>query len=256
MKIAIYQSDIIWESAKPNLEKVERVLEKIQGTCDILVLPEMFTTGFTMNPTAIAEKMDGISIEFLKKITLKYNIAIIGSLIIEQNGISYNRMIFTTPDGNIEYYDKRHLFSMSGEDKHLGAGKEVKIFHYKGFNILPQVCYDLRFPVWSRNNNNKYDIAIYIASWPTPRIKVWDILLQARALENSCYVIGANRVGNDPSIGYNGHSCAIDYMGNKISESQENKEEVIFCEVNKEALNKFRVKFPVHMDADNFELEK
>lgn len=255
MKIAIYQYDILWESPENNLRKIDKVMSEVSNKCDLLVLPEMFTTGFTMKPKDVAEKMDGKSISFLKEATKKYNLAIIGSLIIEENGNNYNRMLLITPEGELNYYDKRHLFRMSGEDNHFASGGKLEIFQYKGFNILPQVCYDLRFPVWSRNNNNKYDIAIYVASWPTVRIKVWDILLQARAIENVCYVIGVNRVGTDPVIGYNGHSCVVDYLGKKIVETTEDKEQYIICEIEKEPLEKFRGKFPAHLDSDNFTID-
>ena len=255
MKIAIYQLDIIWESAKENRDKISNTMPKLFGKCDLLILPEMFTTGFNTNPQSISETMDGESVAFLKEMSKQYNIAIIGSIIIDDNGKIFNRMMFVTPDGDLPHYDKRHLFRMSGEDKTFSAGQDKRIFRYKGFNILPQVCYDLRFPVWSRNKNLEYDIAIYVASWPRPRIKVWDILLKARSLENLCYTIGVNRVGTDPAIDYNGHSCIIDYLGNIVAETQENKEEYIIYEIDKESLDKFRSKFPAQLDADDFTID-
>ena len=256
MKIAIYQFDIVWESVEKNIEKVRMIMPEISGKCDLLVLPEMFTTGFSTNANTVAETMDGKTISTIKQISSQYNIAIIGSIIIEENKNTFNRMFLATPDGGLEHYDKRHLFRMGGEDKTFTAGNERKIFQYKGFNILPQVCYDLRFPVWSRNQNLEYDIAIYIASWPTPRIKVWDILLKSRALENLCYTIGVNRVGSDPSIDYNGHSCVTDYLGNTIAQAKDNEQEYIIVEINKDSLDKFRSKFPAHLDADKFAIEQ
>lgn len=255
MKVAIYQSDILWESVEDNLSKTDKVMGELAGKCDLLVLPEMFTTGFTMSPEKVSETMDGKSISFMLEATKKHNIAIIGSLIISEDGKNYNRMVFITPEGKLEHYDKRHLFRMSGEDNHFTSGKERKIFRYKEFNILPLVCYDLRFPVWSRNVDCKYDIAIYIASWPIPRIKVWDTLLQARALENICYVVGVNRVGSDPSISYNGHSCIINYLGDRVAQTEEGEEQYIIYEIKKDSLDSFREKFPAHLDADNFTVE-
>lgn len=255
MNIAIYQLDITWGNPEENLNKIQKTIIEIDGKCDLLILPEMFTTGFTINPTAIAEKMDGKSASVLKCFSQKYNIAIMGSIVIDDNGDMYNRMLFFTPDGKMAHYDKRHLFRMSGEHNHFKAGVEQPIFHYKGFNILPQICYDLRFPVWSRNTGNKYDIAIYIASWPIPRIKVWDVLLQARALENNCYVVGVNRVGNDPSTGYNGHSYIIDYMGKIMAQTEENKQHYVICNIEKDPLDRFRETFPTYLDSDKFSLD-
>lgn len=255
MKIAIYQFDILWESAEENLKKVDSIMAELSGKCDLLVLPEMFTTGFTMNPATVAETMSGKSISFMLEATKRHNIAVIGSMIICEQENNYNRMLLITPEGEVSHYDKHHLFRMSGEGNHFKAGSERKIFEFKGFNILPQVCYDLRFPVWSRNVNCQYDIAIYVASWPIPRVRVWDTLLQARALENICYVVGVNRVGSDPSIDYNGHSCIIDFLGEKVAETTESQEQYIIYDIDKEPLINFREKFPAHLDADNFTLE-
>ncbi len=255
MRIALYQQNIVWENIDSNLEKIENILSEVSGKCDLLVLPEMFSTGFTTNPTNVSEKMSGKAVSFLIEKSKQYLLSICGSVVIEEGGKTFNRMLFVRADGQLEHYDKRHLFRMSGEDNYFSAGKEQKIINFMGFNILLQVCYDLRFPVWSRNVNNAYDMAIYVASWPIPRIKVWDTLLHARALENQCFVVGVNRVGEDPAVKYNGGSRLIDFLGRDIAKIDDDTEDYVICEIEKEKLNAFREKFPAYLDADNFNIK-
>lgn len=255
-KLVVYgvQGIIFWEDADANLKHIERIINGIRILPDILVLPETFTTGFSNNTAACAEGMNGNSIRTLKDIAQKKDIAICGSLIIEEEGDFYNRFIFIHPDGTTEAYDKRHLFSVSGEDKAYSPGNKRVIINYKGWRILLQVCYDLRFPVWSRNCND-YDLAIYVANWPKVRQYVWDTLLKARAIENQCYVFGLNRTGNDPNnIEYYGQSMFVDFKGHVMNMPHSN-EALVSLELSKTELDEFRKAFPVLRDGDTFELK-
>jgi omega-amidase len=216
-------------------------------------LPEMFSSGFTMNPKMVAEKMDGETISWLQHLAKAKNCAITGSLVIEESGNFYNRLVFVFPNGEIKTYDKRHLFTLAGEDKVYTAGTEKLIVEYKGFKICPLICYDLRFPVFARNVEN-YDLLIYVANWPKPRVNAWDILLKARAVENMSYVIGVNRIGNDKNnLEYVGHSQAVDFLGNYLAEPKEN-EGIFIVELDKEKLLETRSKLAFLEDKDNFEL--
>ncbi len=221
MNIALIQTSIVWENPNQNLKNLEQKINAISESVDLIVLPEMFTTGFTMNPKNVAETMNGETISWLKAISKKKNFAITGSIIITEKGNYYNRLVFIFPSGEIQHYDKKHLFTLAGEDKVYTSGKDKLIFVYKGYKICPLICYDLRFPVFARNVED-YDILIYVANWPKPRINAWDILLKARAVENFCYTIGVNRVGEDfNKHEYIGHSQVIDFFGNYIIEPQE-----------------------------------
>ena len=195
INVTLIQSDIIWEDKVSNLKNYQNKISQIEST-DLIVLPEMFTTGFSMNPKDISETMSGETIQWMKSNASKMNSAICGSIIIEEDDKYFNRFIWVNPDGSICQYDKKHLFSFAGEDKNYTAGNEKIIIEYKGWKICPLVCYDLRFPVWSRNSED-YDLLIYVANWPTKRKLAWKSLLVARAIENQCYVIGVNRVGKD-----------------------------------------------------------
>lgn len=220
----------------------------------MIVLPEMFTSGFTMNPKKVAETMQGETVSWLIKLAKAKNCAITGSLVITENENYYNRLLFVFPDGKIEFYDKRHLFTLAGEEKVYTSGKEKLIVDYKGFKICPLICYDLRFPVFARNVEN-YDLLIYVANWPKPRVNAWDILLKARAVENMSYVIGVNRIGNDNNhLEYVGHSQAIDFLGNYLVEPQE-KEDIFIVEINKEKQDETRSKLAFLNDKDEFELK-
>jgi predicted amidohydrolase len=226
------------------------------GRTDIFLLPEMFTTGFIHEPAGIAESVSGPTLEWMRETALATDAAVAGSVAVEDNGRFFNRFYFVSPDGAFRFYDKRHLFTMGGEKERFSAGSERLIFQYKGFRIMPLVCYDLRFPVFSRAAG-QVDLMLYTASWPAPRIAAWDTLLRARAIENQCYVAAANRVGEDPFNNYNGHSAVIDHYGNTLAGSPDDDqgEAVIRAEISREDLDAFRAKVPAWMDADRFRLE-
>lgn len=220
---------------------------------DLIVLPEMFSSGFTMNPKNVAETMDGETISWLQHLAKAKNCAITGSLVIEENGNYYNRLVFVLPNGKIKTYDKRHLFTLAGEDKVYTAGSNKLIIEYKGFKICPLICYDLRFPVFARNVEN-YDLLLYVANWPKPRINAWDILLKARAVENMSYAIGVNRIGMDNNnLEYVGHSQAVDFLGNYLIEPQET-DGVFIVELDREKLLETRGKLGFLADRDSFNL--
>lgn len=253
MKIALIQTALSWENPNENKALLQENTNAISQYVDLIVLPEMFTSGFTMNPQNVAESMDGATILWLKQIAKNKNCAITGSLVIEENGNYFNRLVFVLPSGEIQTYDKRHLFSLAGEDKVYTAGTEKLIIEYKSFKICTLICYDLRFPVFSRNVED-YDLLIYVANWPKPRINAWDILLKARAVENMCYVIGVNRVGIDyNNHEYIGHSQVVDYLGNYIQEPTE-KEEILIVEVDKNKILETRKKLNFLNDRDEFQV--
>jgi omega-amidase len=254
MKIALIQSFLSWENPKSNQNYFEVKINAITEKVDLIVLPEMFSTGFTMNPSVVAETIQGETVLWMQSLAKAKNSVITGSLIIKENDNFYNRLVFVFPSGEIQFYDKRHLFTLAGEDKVYTAGKEKLIINYLGWKICLLICYDLRFPVFSRNTED-YEVLIYVANWPKPRINAWDILLKARSVENMCYTIGVNRIGFDNNnLEYIGHTQAIDYIGNSILEPQE-KEGVFIVELNKEKLLKSRKKFGFLNDKDSFELK-
>lgn len=251
MKIALIQTELIWENPKENREILQNKINSISQYVDMLVLPEMFTSGFTMHPEKVAETMQGETISWLKEIARSKNCAITGSLVISENRNFYNRLVFVYPTGEVKYYDKRHLFTLAGEDKVYTAGNEKLIVEYKGFKICLLICYDLRFPIFSRNTEH-YDILLYVANWPKVRTNAWDVLLQARAIENMCFVVGVNRVGLDGNNHeYIGHSQAIDFLGNSLIKPQE-KEGIFYTELNKNDLLQTRIKLPFLDDRDPF----
>ena len=253
LQIAIIQTDLIWENPFENKAKFDQFFNKINDV-DLIILPEMFTTGFSMTPKPFAETMKGETIKWMLENAKRMNAAIIGSIIIKVENEFYNRMLFVDPNGNIEHYDKRHTFTLAGEHKEYASGTKKLIVNYKGFKICPMVCYDLRFPVWSRNVEN-YDVLIYSANWPKPRINAWKTLLKARAIENMSFCIGVNRVGVDANdYEYNGNSIAIDFLGNEMTEVAENSEEIIYASLSKEKLIKVREKLPFLEDQDRFSI--
>ena len=255
IRISIVQTDIVWENKQENLRLLHEKLQSLRGTTEIVVLPEMFTTGFSMNSRTLAEPISGFTIRTLKGYVAEFQFALVGSFICEEAGAYYNRAFLITPDGQDFYYDKRHLFRMGCETEHFSAGNRRVIVPYRGWNICLQVCYDLRFPVWSRNRNNEYDLLIYVANWPIPRRLVWDTLLRARALENQCYVCGVNRVGIDGyQLTYNGGSRVYSAFGEEIGSFPDEKEGITTVSLNLNTLNQFREKFPVWKDADEFHL--
>lgn len=253
MKVALIQAPLIWENPQANRKSFEEKINALQQEIDLIVLPEMFTTGFTMNPKDVAESMEGETISKLKDWARNKNAAITGSLIIAEKENFYNRLVFVSPSGEIQYYDKRHLFSLAGEEKVYISGKSRLVVDYKGWKICPLICYDLRFPVFSRNTED-YDLLLYVANWPKPRANAWDILLKARSVENMCYTIGVNRVGFDESgHEYIGHSQAIDFLGNTVSNA-EVFEGIFIADLDKNAMLEARQKFGFLNDRDSFEI--
>lgn len=248
------QADLFWENPTKNCAFFEEKINNLATNTDIVVLPEMFTTGFTMNPQKVAEKMDGTSITWMRKMAFEKQIAITGSLVIEQNNNYYNRLLFVYPSGTLKTYDKKHSFTLAGENKVYTAGSQKLIVTYKGWRICPLICYDLRFPVWARNTEN-YDLLIFMANWPVTRIKAWEILLKARAIENMSYVIGVNRIGIDKNnYEYSGNSLVVDCLGKEISSLQNNKAGSISTLISKTNQNKTRNKLGFLNDKDAFKI--
>ena len=255
LRVTMVQCMLHWEDAEANRQMFADELRSLAGATDLIVLPEMFNTGFSMRSDVLAETMDGATIDQLKLLSRQLDAAIYGSMIVEENGHFHNRGLFVRPDGLVTSYDKRHLFRMAQEQMHFSAGKERVVVHYKHWRILLQVCYDLRFPVFSRNRND-HDLALYVANWPAVRRDAWMRLLPARAIENQCYVIGVNRVGMDgKGIHYAGDSVALDHRGSVIGSCGENISRTLTVELSLERLNEAREKFPVMLDADEFELD-
>jgi len=254
MKIALIQTSLIWENPTENRSHLAQKITGFMEDVDLIVLPEMFSSGFTMNPKAVAETMQGETVSWLQHLAKAKDCAITGSLVIEENGNYYNRLVFVFPKGEIKTYDKKHLFSLAGENEFYAAGKDKLILEYKGYKICPLICYDLRFPVFSRNVEN-YDVLLYVANWPKPRVNAWDILLKARSVENMCYTIGVNRIGKDHNHHeYVGHTQVIDFMGEYVLEPQE-ADAVFIVELNKAKLLQTRRKLAFLNDKDNFQLE-
>jgi len=253
MRITLIQDTIYWADKAANLQKTDEQLAALTGQTDLVVLPEMFTTGFCTGKIQLAETMDGETVQTLKLWAQKYKLAITGSFIATEYDKIYNRAFFVNPSGDIHTADKRHLFSMGGEHNHFSAGDKRLIVNYCGFNICILVCYDVRFPVWARNVDNEYDLLVYVANFPQKRINEWDILLQARAIENQAYVCGVNRIGVDGlGIDYNGHSTLIDFKANTILHFPENAMHIKTFDLQLEPIQNYRQKFPVWKDADEF----
>ncbi|WP_226391101.1 amidohydrolase [Penaeicola halotolerans] len=259
LHIALVQMDVYWHDPVANRAHVEEILSSLAAKTDLIILPEMFTTGFTMTPEKVAEPMELHTTKWMRQMASRLQSVITGSVVINDQGNYYNRLIWVYPDGALGYYDKRHLFRMAKEEEHYAAGQELKTFAVKGWNILPQVCYDLRFPVWSRNVLQErkllYDFAFYVASWPAKRVQAWDKLLPARAIENHAYVAGVNRIGVDGlEVDYNGHSAVYDCKGDRLTALSE-VAGIIEVTLSAKALNHYREKFPAWMDGDSFRLE-
>ena len=249
MRITTIQYDIVWEDKVTNLKNLKSKCEDIQS--DVIILPEMFTTGFTMNPKPFAESMTGRTIQWMKEIAINKDLAICGSIIIREEGKYFNRFIWVNPDGTIYHYDKRHLFL--NEDQNYTPGDKKLIIEYRGWKICPLICYDLRFPVWSRNSED-YDILIYVANWPDKRKLAWRSLLVARAIENQCYVIGVNRVGEGGELVYSGGTSLINALG-EVQYTNSHIEEVWTGTLSKYDLDKIRTQLPFLRDRDNFSLD-
>ncbi len=255
LNIALIQSDLVWENPFKNREVFTQKIRSIKHDVDLIVLPEMFNTGFTMNAVEVAETMNGETLQWLTGLSKEKNCAIAGSMIIIEDQKYYNRLIFMFPDGTYTKYDKHQLFTLAKEQEVFTAGQDEVVVHYKNWNIKLQVCYDLRFPVWARNTS-AYDILLYVASWPKLRINAWDVLLQARAIENMCYCIGVNRVGVDgKGYEYNGHSAIYDILGNSIIHKNPIETETIgYATLEKSHISEMREKLPFLNDADQFKL--
>lgn len=260
LAITIVQSTLYWQDAEANLAMFEEKIWKIKESTDIIVLPEMFNTGFTMATKTCAEHSNGRTFRWMKQMAAQTGAVVIGSFIVNDQGGFYNRLFWVEPDGTFAYYDKRHLFRMADEHHHFNAGKTVLIRKWKGWKVCPMVCYDLRFPVWSRNyleeGQPAYDVLIYIANWPEARIAAWETLLKARAIENLSYVVGVNRVGKDDlDIQYNGSSAFIGPKGEVLWDEQK-KEAIKTLTLKANPLITFRENFPALLDADRFKIEQ
>ena len=254
--VALLQNDIIWENVDANLAYCEKALQELDNDVHVAVLPEMFTTGFSMSATQYAEEGEGKTLTALKKWAARYDVALAGSYIAREEGKCYNRGFFVKPCGEVTFYDKRHLFRMGDEGKVFTAGDSRVIVQYREWRIALFICYDLRFPVWSRNVENEYDVALYVASWPQVRAHVWRSLLVARAIENACYVCGVNRVGEDGmSLAYIGDTMAIDFKGSTLDKVPDGEQGHVIVELDGDKLQSFRTKFPTWRDADAFTIQ-
>lgn len=250
MVVSLVQSTLDWENPKANRERFSKIITKADAA-DLFVLPEMFTTGFTMNPQPVAETMVGETLAWMKNIAALKDAAICGSVVIEENENFYNRFLLVTPNGEVYHYDKRHLFTLAGEHQQYTGGRDKVIVSFRGINICLQVCYDLRFPVFARNTED-YDLLIYTANWPKVRIAAWDALLKARAIENMCYVAAVNRIGTDANgHEYVGHSQAIDFLGAPVVEPFE-REEIVSFFLNREEMLTTRKRLGFLNDRDSF----
>lgn len=260
MKVTIIQTKLHWEDPEKNRAHFGQLIDSISEKTDLIILPEMFTTGFSMRPEKVAEAHQTITYNWLKKKAAEKNAVITGSVAIEENGKYYNRLHWVAPNGSTNFYDKRHLFRIGKEDEHYTMGREKIVTRIRDWNIMPLICYDLRFPVWSRNFKNKqplYDVLIYIANWPEVRAYPWKQLLIARAIENQCYVIGVNRIGQDGN-GYehSGDSVIINPRGEIISKTKPHEESIETLDLDMNYLTEFRKIFPVGLDSDEFRLEE
>lgn len=254
LNVTIVQSDLHWHDPESNLREFSRLLAEVDKPTDLVVLPEMFSTGFTMEAEANAERMDGRSVSWMSETAKRTGAVVCGSLIIKDDDNYFNRMILMRPDGNFDFYDKRHLFRLAGEHEHYSPGSDLVTFRLKDFRVRPLVCYDLRFPAWSRNRND-YDLLVYSANWPEPRHLAWETLLRARAIENLCYVVGVNRVGTDGNgIRHKGGSVVVDYLGNDLTPATDGVG-TWSATLDLGKLKAFREKFPFHLDADRFAID-
>ncbi|MEQ8924409.1 MAG: amidohydrolase [Fulvivirga sp.] len=255
LKVTLIQSELHWQDSGANLAMFEEKIWQIEEGADLIILPEMFNSGFTMNAKDVAEPMNFTTFKWMKQMAAQTKAVITGSFVVNDNGNYFNRLIWMRPDGSWEKYDKRHLFRMADEHSHYSPGKDKILVELKGWKILPLICYDLRFPVWSRQKKDEqYDLLLYVANWPAPRVNAWDTLLKARAIENLSYSIGVNRIGEDGNgVPYNGHSAIYDGKGQTLCECRE-AEMIKTVTLSKKDLVDFREKFPAHLDSDNFSI--
>lgn len=253
LRVSLIQTSLEWENPIANCANLEEVLNPLIGQTDLVILPEMFSTGFSINPNQ-AEIMHGNTMKWMSLMANRLGALVLGSLKIKENGKLFNRLVAAFPDGKMDWYDKKHLFRMAEEEKVYSAGEQRKIISYKGFRIALFVCYDLRFPVWIRNSGNQYDLAVFVANWPAARAHAWQTLLKARAIENLSYVAGVNIVGQDGNqIAYQGDSALINFKGESMLDLG-NDINIETSEIKKEDLEQFRKAFPAYLDADSFEL--
>jgi len=257
LRISLVQTGIFWEDKNRNLEHYGNLLKKLSGKSDLAVLPELFSTGFSIDAFHLSETTGENTIQTIHSWTKEYNLAVCGSFLAKDDSERiFNRGFFVEPNGNAWFYDKRHLFRMGLEQQRFIAGNQQVIVPYEGWNIRLIICYDLRFPVWTRNRKNEYDVLICPANWPSARANVWQTLVVARALENQCYFCGVNRIGEDGnSIEHQGDSVLIDFKGNRILETVPNEESVVTGILQKDHLDDFRERFPAWLDADDFEIK-
>lgn len=259
LHFTLIQTALHWENKAANLQMLEEKINAVKEPTQVMVLPEMFSTGFSMQPEKLAEAMEGPTVEWMKKIAATKKVILTGSIIIEENGHYYNRLIWMLPNGQYGYYNKRHLFAYAGEDKHYTAGNQRLVASVNGWKINLMVCYDLRFPIWARqqfleDSSFEYDVLVYVANWPEKRNTAWKTLLQARAIENQCYVIGVNRVGNDGNeIYHSGNSMVVDPLG-EILYHKQHDEDCATITLDRQHLQQVREKLPFGKDADAFEL--
>ena len=252
MKIALCQQDIIWADPEGNRCRLEPMLRSVRGA-DLILLPEMFSTGFATSPEGIAEDSPSESADWMKKMASELDCAVAGSIAVRENGLYYNRFCFVKPSGETVTYDKKHLFTYGGEHLRFTPGKERVTVEWRGLRFRLSVCYDLRFPVWLRNRGD-YDVLLCVASWPSPRRGAWDALLRARAIENQCFVAAVNRTGDDPSCSYDGGSVVIDPYGKTLASCRDGRQECVCAEADPAVLESFRKSFPVLSDRDGFKL--
>lgn len=261
LRISLIQSDIYWHNPEANLASFEEKIWQITDPTDLILLPEMFNTGYTMATEKFSEHPNGRTIQWMKQMANQTKSVITGSVIIREKDHCYNRLIWADPEGHIRTYDKRHLFRMAEEDKYYTSGRDLLVIELNGWKICPLICYDLRFPAWSRNrydalkNKLLYDLAVYVANWPAKRINAWDILLKARAFENHCFVAGVNRTGKDGNgVYYNGHSVVVDPKGKEYIEISEDNL-IKTTKLSHDMLEGYRTKFPAFLDGDNYEMK-
>jgi len=257
LKISLIQSPLYWKDIGANLSMFEEKIWQLAEIPNIILLPEMFNSGFVMDDSTLAEPMNSRTFRWMKQMAAQKKVAVAGSYMVKEDGNVYNRFVWMNPDGSYQSYDKRHLFRMAGETNHFSSGMSTTVINLSGWKILPLICYDLRFPVWSRNQFDqntgyKYDVLLYVANWPKARVLAWDSLLQARAIENASYVAGINRIGTDGAgIEYNGHSAVINPKGEYLTQLDV-QETSVTVTLHMDELIRYREKFPTHLDADTF----
>lgn len=254
LRVTVIQSTLAWQEPLTNRHRMATHFRGLAGHTDLVVLPETFSTGFSMDTQSLAEAMDGPTVGWMREEAAALGCVIAGSLIVREDGRHFNRLVWARPDGTVASYDKRHLFRMAQESQHFAAGSRRLVVELKGWRVCPLICYDLRFPVWSRNRGD-YDLLVYVANWPTRRAHAWSSLLRARAIENQCYVAGVNRIGTDGSgTAYAGDSVVLDFLGQSLS-SEGGGDRVETTVLDLQSLRAYRESFPAHLDADAFELE-